>query len=454
MKIFFTVVFNLLFVSLCISQVNVELAFNDALGNETLNVYTFNGAGFTSEKTVSPTNGKWIFTLPKTKSPKMYFIGTSEINNKGYYFGTEDKVIITGSINSFQGTSAPTSKLNRLYESTMGKVYAHKELTNSVLNNFYQSTFNAPKEQPALRQNLVSRDSLAKVFMDSMLVANPFIGKIVAINTNPILQGDPKTTFNDETQYLGLNFFKNAKLSDPDYNNIPAIFEAFKSFTMALYNGAGFDEALYKDYLNYALSLVPDKTDAHKMALGGVVAALEEKNHGLVGAYTKEFLEKYAVPGSPLHATMSAKVNKMKTFITGETAPDFVQADPDGKNIKLSDFRGKVLLVDFWASWCGPCRKENPNVVKVYNQYRDKGLEILGVSLDQDKARWMQAIQADGLPWKHVSDLKGWRNDAAALYGVTSIPSTLLLDKSGKILARNLRGADLERKIAEVLGAN
>lgn len=134
----------------------------------------------------------------------------------------------------------------------------------------------------------------------------------------------------------------------------------------------------------------------------------------------------------------------------GSDAPDFAQPTPDGKPLALSSLRGKVVLIDFWASWCKPCRMENPNVKRVYEQYHGKGFEILGVSLDRDKAAWQQAIAQDGLPWKHVSDLGFWNNAAAQQYGVSSIPYTVLVGKDGKVIAKNLRGPALEEKLAEV----
>lgn len=109
------------------------------------------------------------------------------------------------------------------------------------------------------------------------------------------------------------------------------------------------------------------------------------------------------------------------------------------------------MLVDFWASWCGPCRQENPNVVKMYNKFKDKNFEILGVSLDQSKDKWVAAIEKDGLVWKHISDLKGWQSAGGQAYQVSSIPATYLLDKEGKIIAKNLRGAALEKKLEEIL---
>lgn len=142
------------------------------------------------------------------------------------------------------------------------------------------------------------------------------------------------------------------------------------------------------------------------------------------------------------------------TYTEGMVAPEITMADPSGKTRSLSDLKGKVVLIDFWASWCGPCRRENPNVVNAYKRYKDKGFEIFSVSLDSDGGKWQQAIAQDGLVWEnHVSDLKGWQNGAAQAYGVSSIPHTILLGKDGKIAGTHLRGAALEAKLAELLGS-
>jgi peroxiredoxin len=135
----------------------------------------------------------------------------------------------------------------------------------------------------------------------------------------------------------------------------------------------------------------------------------------------------------------------------GVEAEDFAQEDVKGQLVRLSSFKGKYVLVDFWASWCGPCRQENPNVVKAYNKYKDKNFTVLGVSLDENRERWLGAIAQDGLSWTQVSDLKGWGNDVAVQYGVQAIPTNFLVDPSGKIIARNLRGEALEAKLAELL---
>jgi len=146
-------------------------------------------------------------------------------------------------------------------------------------------------------------------------------------------------------------------------------------------------------------------------------------------------------------------IDKFLTVAIGAKAPEFTEKDPNGNDIALSSFKGKYLLIDFWASWCGPCRDENPHVVKAYEKYKNKNFEILGVSLDQPTAKqnWLDAIEKDNLTWPQVSDLKFWNSAVANLYGVRSIPQNFLLDPNGVIIAVNLRGDDLENTLAKLL---
>jgi len=161
-----------------------------------------------------------------------------------------------------------------------------------------------------------------------------------------------------------------------------------------------------------------------------------------------------------VRATTSGKdfaeaINAARFTSIGAMAPDFTEDDTSGRPVKLSDFRGKYVLVDFWASWCGPCRAENPNVVKAYNKYKDKNFTVLGVSLDgpgpAKKAAWLAAIRKDGLGWTQVSDLKAWSNAAANLYSIRAIPQNFLIDPTGRIVGRNLRGEELQKKLVEIL---
>ena len=193
---------------------------------------------------------------------------------------------------------------------------------------------------------------------------------------------------------------------------------------------------------------------------------VKEHSNSVVSAYIALFQLANQVDGTELDSltskfapeiSKSEYVVKLKEIVqeqkktaVGAMAPDFTMNDPEGKPVQLASMKGKVVVVDFWASWCGPCRQENPNLVKLYQQFHSKGFEILGVSLDKTKEDWLKAIKDDNLTWIHVSDLQFWQNAAARLYGVNAIPQSFLLDKDGKIIGKGLRREQLAKKLAEL----
>lgn len=234
-------------------------------------------------------------------------------------------------------------------------------------------------------------------------------------------------------------------------------------------------QQLYNDYQAAAMSGDEQKA----LQIQKDYELLEEEGKELVARFVKEHPASYVsafqlaqnfsydiVPSQvePLYNALDDKIKNShfgkavkegldaaKTTAVGSIAPDFTLKDVNGKPVSLAAFKGKYILVDFWASWCGPCRQENPTVVKAYQNYKSKGFDILGVSLDEKKDKWEQAIKQDKLDWTQVSDLKGWQSEVAELYGVKAIPMNYLLDKEGKIIAKSLRGAELIRKLGELL---
>ncbi len=203
-----------------------------------------------------------------------------------------------------------------------------------------------------------------------------------------------------------------------------------------------------------------DLIDNNSNSLVSIMALTDLLN--LKALSGKEAKEKYtALPDTVKKSRLGKNLDRLinnavamsmqKRIDIGSEAEDFSAPTPNGKTISLKESMGKITIIDFWASWCKPCRMENPNVVRVYNKYHDKGLNIIGVSLDKKQESWTKAIADDNLDWNHVSNLKFWQDPIARSYGVRSIPATFIIDESGKVIAKNLRGPALEKKISELL---
>ena len=218
---------------------------------------------------------------------------------------------------------------------------------------------------------------------------------------------------------------------------------------------------------NTVQAIIDQYQDMQKQLLVEIKNKVSEASPSLVALYGLNFLDietefqfydsivskvLEAHPDNFWASELKTNLDMIRVLAVGETAPDFTLNDPEGNPISLSHLRGKYVLIDFWAAWCRPCREENPNVVRAYQKYGGEKFEILGVSLDRTKEAWLKAINDDGLPWLHVSDLQYFNSEAARLYNINAIPATYLIDPSGKILAKNLRGPSLDEKLLELFG--
>lgn len=210
-------------------------------------------------------------------------------------------------------------------------------------------------------------------------------------------------------------------------------------------------EAEFNASLNEQIEYIKNFIAANKYSFASL-AAIEQLN-------PENDLETFKVlhdglnekfPNSSYVQVFTSRYKELSKLAIGAEAPDIVMNTPSGEALSLSSLKGKVVLIDFWASWCKPCRMENPNVVKLYAKYKDKGFEILGVSLDREKSAWEQAIKDDNLTWKHVSDLAFWNSTVVKQYNITGVPYTVLVDREGKIIAKGLRGPQLEQKLEEI----
>jgi peroxiredoxin len=276
--------------------------------------------------------------------------------------------------------------------------------------------------------------------------------KKITVNADLMNQGEPYTVKGSKANQGIIDFDKSTMLQAKNIYELSREVDSLlkiKSPDSVVNTPFSKYETATGDLKNYTLRFIDDASSPilALYALGNYQRLTQQL--GLKPLNNMEVSE--VVNKSSVKFPNSTAFNELKKNQRSQQAPDFTLPDTTGTPVSLSSFKGKYVLVDFWASWCAPCRQENPNVVKAYNQFKDKNFTILGVSLDKNKAAWLQAIKNDGLTWNHVSDLKYWESEAAALYEVRSIPYNVLIDPTGKIIGEDLRGKDLENTLMSVL---
>jgi thiol-disulfide isomerase/thioredoxin len=384
----------------------------------------------------------YVLTLPAS-SPKIYLIGSNEMSTAKVILGQEKEVTLWGNSQFMQKARTVNSAANKDYEKTMARIASFQDQSNQV-----RSQYNLSQNEGriAAEGQVKALGKSKSKFLDSLKTANPLLYRVASLQLRPDYAGQ-----GNEPDFYATQFFSNADLSDKTFEGIPDVFSAFEAY-MAQLMGIGVPHEKAVALADAQLAKIPAGSRTYRMALGGIISGLKAANSAQFPVVAKKYAEMYRSSSYGEVPRLEMEVRRAGSQLTGFEAPELEGMTPDSSTYSLKQLRGKIVMIDFWASWCGPCRKENPNVVENYNKYKDKGFDILGVSLDRDIAAWRKAIAADGLPWHHISDLKGWQSSHAALYSVTSIPQTLLLDREGKIIARNLRGEQLGAKLKEIFG--
>ncbi|MEL6864507.1 MAG: TlpA disulfide reductase family protein [Bacteroidota bacterium] len=417
--------------------------------SDSVRILRFDGISFKSIQAASPINDTVTFKMPVTEQPRIYYIGINAQQKKAIPIGTEAKVQLSGTCKDFRRLQVDQSNLIRQYDAVQNDIKRQKGMMNRQIQAFRRDLRN-PEKLQVVKKEIARLDNQKLRWIDSLTKVNTFLGQVAALESYINYSTDNKG-HKTELEHYAKTFFQEVDLQHPNYAHIPPLFEGFKNYAQTLAS-VGLNQAQISQLVDSLLVQIPADSRAQRYALGGLVIGLQAKNHPAFTLYGKRFVERYRSDNDPAIVALEKKVEQASQFAIGAVAPDFTLNTPQGEAMSLSDLRGKVVLVDFWASWCGPCRKENPNVKRLYDRYKDKGFDIIGVSLDRKKDSWLKAIEKDALPWHHVSDLKGWSNRVAKQYSVSSIPQTVLLDPEGKIIAHNLRGEVLAMRLKQIFG--
>lgn len=418
----------------------------EGCGN-TLYLYTFDGFQFVEAAAAQQQQSGYEFQLPATEA-SFYYLGPSGRNAVPVILGAEAEVVVKGSCDKLRQLEFTTGGINVEYAQLKTQINDFQQ-RNTRLIRALQGARSDQTRSEGLLEQLKELDAERLAFLEELRQQNSLFADIAAVNTY-LSYPHHGQEYDNEVGYYADSYFKFADFSSAAYNHLPWTYESFSNYTSTL-SSVGLPDNIHQRYIEKSLDLAPAASPAQKMAFAGVLAALRQKKHPNYTYFADLFIERFREVDPKTTASLKKELMDTRNLMVGGTAPDFTQETPDGEALSLSELRGKVILIDFWASWCGPCRRENPNVVRAYQKYRDKGFDIISVSLDKDRNRWLQAIEKDGMDWHHVSDLKGWKNEVAQTYGVTSIPHTILLDAEGKIVARNLRGPSLDQKLAQIL---
>ena len=411
--------------------------------------YRFNGVTFVKTAPLAGSDG--VYTLDTdAATPLLLYIGTGTGNPQPILVDGKEQVVLTGNCMALNAAVITGSKLNDEYTALKAQMVEQKQTANRLTQTMRLSPAGTPAYESA-KAALGQHDQLRTTRLRQLREANQeFFAAAFAADLYTSFENSDKN-YGGELDYFGNERFQYTDFSKPAYAHNPWVFESFREVTDVLIK-SGMDSEALRDYLKGYLALAVNYPETHKLALGGVLATLRGASNPVAVPFAKEYIARYGQEEPEAVQVLQGEIKRLGAMAEGSEAPAFKQARLDGQGESgPEDFRGKILLIDFWASWCGPCRRENPSVVALYNDFKKDGFEILGVSLDQNRDAWTKAVTSDNLQWMHVSDLRGWSNEAAQQYGVRSIPATVLLDREGRIVARNLRGEALRQKVAELL---
>lgn len=418
--------------------VTVSGEFKNSGKNQYVFLYRIFGPEIAKSDSVKLNNGLFSFKFKNALPRGFYRIGVSEENSFVCILGDEN-ISVSADLNNIPASlQIDKSKENEGYNLFLKRNNEYQQhlakLDKEAQHIMAQNAYNSENYSVEIKKLQVKLDSLNRDL-------NSFY-KEIAKKYDGYFIGKLGNVFHTNDSTTRETFFKSSDFKDDELSRGDMLSSKISMYLQRFVE-PNIEE--YKLAANRIVSLTlpgsPQREIVYSTFIKIFLPHDQATARSLAVAYEKEY------PKSTFAIRYIKTIPKGAPAV-GEEAPDIKLTDPSGKVVALSSLKGKIVLLDFWASWCGPCRKENPNVVRAYDTYKDKGFTVYSVSLDNNKDNWTQAILKDGLKWEsHVSDLKGWQSSAAQLYGVRGIPATFLLDKDGKVVATNLRGESLENML-------
>lgn len=456
-KIIFPIFLSLLFLASCSGPKGVKL--EGSLTNcaaDSLRIYTLTGSDLLQVAAGPLGNGQYAFDA-QIPADGFYWIGTNPRDIRTAILVRGESLTLNGQCGALQQATITKSPVNDSY----AQLAQQMQLDKQRYDGMYRQLMSGRPADDNFRGQMEQLYNKMKGLTDSLQKKGSPLGKAIALDVSSTPYNPENSLYSNAVEHYAANYMPLADLSDPGYSYIPILGETAGQFTLLMTQAFAQDKNLFETYLDKFLARIPANSVAHRNVSARIIGMLEQARSESYAKYAQPYINSYpqdrnsqrmqqVIPAITQYLQQKAQADAQ--FATGMTPPEIELPTPKGDELRLSDLKGKVVLIDFWASWCGPCRKENPNVKKLYTKYKRKGFEILGVSLDSDKGRWVQAIDQDGLDWLHVSDLRKWQSVAAKDYAVSSIPQTFLINRDGTIIARGLRGPALERKLEEVFG--
>jgi len=435
--------------------------------NDSIYLYDFMGVLVTPLRG-TPLADDGTFSLEgQVPSAGVYFMGDRPNNVVQVLLGDDRKIEL-----DYQPTRTPDplrfekGKTNTAFQEYFAE---HQRFMNRLkdLNQQMQATFQEESREPIKFDSLQAIVHSIQDSVEDYQVALEEDGGVLALVVKAHRYKGFQTGLSpagSEPEHFEKQFLASIDFENPLNGYNPFFYNKIQQYVTNLFLLRQYDPNTVHRIMEPLVQQTPYESKARKLILlasmmGAYQAAQKvpeapDSYEHFAKRYVQEFPDDLLTPQLNTSLEQLAAQRAQQNGPIGQLAPNISLATPDGNTLALQDLRGQVVLLDFWASWCRPCRMENPNVVHVYNQFKDQGFTVFSVSLDEDKGRWLSAIRQDGLVWpNHVSDLKGWKSSAAATYQVTGIPYSVLIDREGKIIATNLRGQRLQQAVQEALNS-